>query len=45
VPSPNATTGGQNALNGVAATSTGTVVAVGFDIDANGKTNNLILQS
>jgi hypothetical protein len=44
VPSPNATTGGQNALNGVAASSGGAVVAVGFAIDANGNTNNLILQ-
>jgi hypothetical protein len=44
VPSPNAT-GGHNALNGVAALSSGTVVAVGYAIDANGHTNNLILQN
>jgi hypothetical protein len=46
VPSPNATNNGQDALNGVTALNTGTVVAVGFAINgATGATNGLILQS
>lgn len=44
IASPDATTNGQNTLNGVTALSTGTVVAVGSAIDGStGDTNNLVL--
>jgi hypothetical protein len=45
IASPNGLSNGDNVLGGVAATSTGTVVAVGYTTDSSGNTNNLILHS